>query len=783
MPSSAADSQGGRTGESPFRFAGPASPADDAFFYHILKPGRYLGREFGIAPRSHGRTVALVYPGPYEAMFADAGWRRVSVQLASTEGIDCVRAFDYGPDLWIKIAETQCAPFAIDGRRDLLTVDEIVFWAADVLAAARIPSVMRKIGRPRHARLGVITSGSWAPRFLIGHADWVASSQGGWLSTSIIELLRGASNVPSDVCDAHDAALWDKYWDGRRPFPEPSTTPQRYTAPVLSKVDIGEDCVDVDLERVNAHGQLECRSQTALVSDAHSGLRASGVDGLRFCTVGDGDAATLAAALTDLGRVFNTRTVRAQWPAVSVDDFNTYWSGIKPHLIKPSFPLLLAHDSAIAGLQNAGHRALNAGWQSLALVMRFASFAEAIALIKPARAIIESWAQSANGFADRRSLRLHFDPAEISDWTDAPDVPGEDDWRGIVAEFRHFREAMSRPASCKRFGLDQIIVRNLLAVSGPKIWEPLALLDLPDREEPETPPFDWLSWYRSQSGMSTVPESRFSCIAPCPKPLPHSEDREETHIADVGESSIESFGRRKRRAALTRRLAAPLRMRMRVRWSKDGSWRLYSHLDMVRIIEQSIRRAGIPAAYSEGFHPRLRVSYGPPLPFGMTSDAEYFDIILNEDCDDSHAAALRDVMPEGISMVEHRAMPTNMPSLSESINEQEFSALLPLDANIAAQLVGAFQAAPQMEWRRPDRPERKPVDPRRSLRKISLEPVAEGIEWVQHVTIGGEGSIRPADWAVLLFGLSPEQLAQTILCRRNLICRRGTQAKSPFEIV
>jgi len=50
----------------------------------------------------------------------------------------------------------------------------------------------------------------------------------------------------------------------------------------------------------------------------------------------------------------------------------------------------------------------------------------------------------------------------------------------------------------------------------------------------------------------------------------------------------------------------------------------------MRTIERSVRRSAIPVVFSQGYHPRPRISYGPPLPLGMTSTGEYLDMELKE---------------------------------------------------------------------------------------------------------------------------------------------------------
>jgi len=66
----------------------------------------------------------------------------------------------------------------------------------------------------------------------------------------------------------------------------------------------------------------------------------------------------------------------------------------------------------------------------------------------------------------------------------------------------------------------------------------------------------------------------------------------------------------------------------RVRYGKTGLARLIGHLDTIRALTRAIRRAGIEGVYSQGFSPRLKLSFGPALPLGFTSECEFFDIKL-----------------------------------------------------------------------------------------------------------------------------------------------------------
>ncbi len=70
-------------------------------------------------------------------------------------------------------------------------------------------------------------------------------------------------------------------------------------------------------------------------------------------------------------------------------------------------------------------------------------------------------------------------------------------------------------------------------------------------------------------------------------------------------------------------------MRLRVRFTRLGKVRFTSHRDVARIWERAIRRADLPVAYSQGFTPRPRVSFGLALSTGYESLSEYLDIELD----------------------------------------------------------------------------------------------------------------------------------------------------------
>ncbi|MGH9056129.1 MAG: TIGR03936 family radical SAM-associated protein [Acidimicrobiales bacterium] len=112
------------------------------------------------------------------------------------------------------------------------------------------------------------------------------------------------------------------------------------------------------------------------------------------------------------------------------------------------------------------------------------------------------------------------------------------------------------------------------------------------------------------------------------------------------------------------------RARLRVRFSKVGKIRWTSHRDVARMWERAFRRAQLPLAYSEGFSPRPRVSFGLALPTGHESVAEYLDVELaGSGGFDVYTLPdrLSEALPAGVDAMAAGLIGSGEPSLQEDV--------------------------------------------------------------------------------------------------------------------
>jgi hypothetical protein len=98
-----------------------------------------------------------------------------------------------------------------------------------------------------------------------------------------------------------------------------------------------------------------------------------------------------------------------------------------------------------------------------------------------------------------------------------------------------------------------------------------------------------------------------------------------------------------------------LRQRIRVFFSKTGDLRFLSSLDLARTLERALRRSGLPIAFTEGFNPRVRLSFPTAWPTGLEVERASFDFFLESSVSlmplDEVSRRLREALPPGLEWI------------------------------------------------------------------------------------------------------------------------------------
>jgi radical SAM-linked protein len=113
--------------------------------------------------------------------------------------------------------------------------------------------------------------------------------------------------------------------------------------------------------------------------------------------------------------------------------------------------------------------------------------------------------------------------------------------------------------------------------------------------------------------------------------------------------------RPRERVATGRVLKTGRKQKIRLGFSKRGEMRFVGHLELAHLFHRASKRASLPIAYSEGFHPMPKIIFARALPVGVESLNEIVDLELERRVSPEEVKKrLNAAFPEGIQIVDAR---------------------------------------------------------------------------------------------------------------------------------
>ncbi len=114
-------------------------------------------------------------------------------------------------------------------------------------------------------------------------------------------------------------------------------------------------------------------------------------------------------------------------------------------------------------------------------------------------------------------------------------------------------------------------------------------------------------------------------------------------------------------------------MRIRITFSKQGPLRYTGHLDLHKLWERAARRAELPLAYSQGFHPQPKMSLAAALPLGFSSTCEVLDMRLERDIPlEGLRERLNATLPPGVQVTAVEHVDERLPALQTQVASAEY---------------------------------------------------------------------------------------------------------------
>ncbi|MHB8170629.1 MAG: TIGR03936 family radical SAM-associated protein [Thermincolia bacterium] len=228
--------------------------------------------------------------------------------------------------------------------------------------------------------------------------------------------------------------------------------------------------------------------------------------------------------------------------------------------------------------------------------------------------------------------------------------------------------------------------------------------------------------------------------------------------------------------------------RIRLEFTKGEAVGFISHLDTMKTFERAIRRAALPIAFSEGFNPHPKMSFGSALAVGVTSDTEYVDLELSRPV---AAGEVKEVLsanlPPGFKINNAVEVPQEAPALMAILNRADYL--------VAGKLTGSWSQE-QMDQALTEilRIEEVVIEKwsKKGLKEVNLRPgilslsgslADDGVKIEMSVMAGSERNIRPEEVvaALVKYQHLPVDPQGVKIHRKRLYISRDNQVLSPME--
>ncbi|MDG5816712.1 TIGR03960 family B12-binding radical SAM protein [Chitinispirillales bacterium ANBcel5] len=115
----------------------------------------------------------------------------------------------------------------------------------------------------------------------------------------------------------------------------------------------------------------------------------------------------------------------------------------------------------------------------------------------------------------------------------------------------------------------------------------------------------------------------------------------------------------------------------RVMYSKGDRVKYLGHLDMVNVFHRALMAASVPLAFSQGFNPHPKISFGPPLPLAVTGEAEAFDMELHSELN-FDLKKINAWLPQDLKIIEYEQFNSKQVSLTSTVKAADY-AFFPLE--------------------------------------------------------------------------------------------------------
>ncbi len=217
-------------------------------------------------------------------------------------------------------------------------------------------------------------------------------------------------------------------------------------------------------------------------------------------------------------------------------------------------------------------------------------------------------------------------------------------------------------------------------------------------------------------------------------------------------------------------------IKYRLEITKGEPIRYISHLDFASLMQRAICRAHLPAAYSEGFNPHMKIAFASALSVGITSKAEYMDLELKKDiCQPELYDKLKAALPPGVELLNIKQVDLRAKALMSMVDEGSYEIEIPMingcdsKTNIA-NAIDELNKSKEIIIIRETPKKRKEIEIKQYLQKPIQISLQDGnLKLSLHIAITPTGTIKPHEVLQVL----NDKFALHLPIEEALICRTG----------
>lgn len=224
--------------------------------------------------------------------------------------------------------------------------------------------------------------------------------------------------------------------------------------------------------------------------------------------------------------------------------------------------------------------------------------------------------------------------------------------------------------------------------------------------------------------------------------------------------------------------------RVRLRLAKTEFAKFVSHLETMQALARGARRARLPLVLTQGFNPHAKISWGPPLSVGQTSDSEYLDLFLEKFIRPEEVKArLNEALPEHLRIVGAKYVYKDAPSLGGIIAVASYEVaveVVPVPGN--DQLTAArarFFEKGSFEVKRKKGMRTKQAD--KAVRRMEMNVRDGVVELDLSLALGADG-LKPSEVCELLFGANGQSHTVLAAKRTGLFAENRGDLVTPFDL-